>query len=42
MADLKILIADSSLLTELMKGKNLSVKLPELSKKLLALHSKRC
>lgn len=42
MADLKILIADSSLLTELLKGLSLSIMLPELAKKLLALHSKRC
>ena len=40
-ADLKILIADSSLLTELLSEEKLTITLPVLAKKLLALQSSR-
>lgn len=40
-ADLKILIADSSLLTELLSEEKLTITLPDLAKKLLALQSSR-
>lgn len=40
-ADLKILIADLSLLTELLSEENLSITLSDLARKLLALQSSR-